>query len=126
MQYLLQALLGKAVQQRYSLGEALFEIELSPHGSSGDCRHPISNIMQLSKFVNDLGLNQRRIHVKSDQAPVAAIDALPLKRDINLELVSKLHEFGAQRGRSVSSAADFKLDAGIRIARRTCQGEPAG
>src|SRR6266700_4822724 len=126
MQYLLQALLGKAVQQRYSLGETLFEIELSPHSSSGDCRHLISNTMQLCQFVNALGLHQRRIHVKRDQAPVAAIDALPLKRDINLELVSKLQELGAQRGRSVSSAADFEFDAGIRIARRTCQGKPAG
>ena len=86
----------------------------------------VSSTVQLSKFINDLGLNQRRIHVKSDQAPIAAVNALPLERDINLEFASKGHELGAQRGRSVTSTAYFKFNTGICIACGTCQGKPAG
>ena len=77
--------------------------------------------MQLCQFVDDFRLDQRGIHIESNQAAVAPVDTLSLECDIDIELVSQVHEAGAQFDRGVALATAFEFNAGIRILHAACE-----
>ncbi len=54
--------------------------------------------MQLGQFINNFGLDQRGIHIEDEEAAVAPVDTLALKRNINLKLMRQIHQFGPQFG----------------------------
>ena len=49
----------------------------------------------LGQFIDDLGLNQRRIHIEDDKSPVAAIDVVDVKGDVHIGLVRDIHQLAA-------------------------------
>ncbi len=79
---LLQRRLGHAAQQRHPLPEARPEVHLAAHGGFGDGGHLRADASVPGEFVDDLGANQRRIHVERDEPAVTAVRGVVLKRDV--------------------------------------------
>jgi hypothetical protein len=95
------------------LGEALVEGEVAAHGGFGDAGDLIAGSGEAGQLVDDFALDEGGIHIKNEEAAIAAEDALALEADVDGELLSGQEEFGAHGEFAGSVAADGELDAGV-------------
>ncbi len=111
----LQHRLIQTFQQRHAPPKALGEIDFAAHGRLGNFRHLIADAGHLRQFIDHLGLDQRGIHVETDQATAAAVEIVLLHGHIDIHLLGYLQELG-MHGRDILHFA----------AQRQLHGSPTG
>ena len=108
-----QHVFRQPLEQRQALLEAGAEIQFAAHRALGDLRHLLANASGLGQLVDDLGLDQRRVHIEHGQATVAPVDRIALEGDIDVQLLRHAEELGTQCGRVGRLAAHGELDAAL-------------
>ena len=73
-------------QQRYTTRKTLLEVYLATHGTLGDGTYLVAHAVALSQFVDTLCLDERRVHVKTDEAAHASEHVVFLEREVYLHL----------------------------------------
>src|SRR5581483_7291551 len=77
----------QAFQHRNPFSETLFEVKFATHGRLGNFGDLIAGSFQFGEFVDDFRLNEWRIHVEREESPISAVNAFPLKCDIDAQFV---------------------------------------
>ncbi len=114
---------GEAFEQAETAGEALVELQLAAHGGFGDFGDLVADAGHFGQLVDDLALDEGRVHVEDEEAAVAAEDAFALEGDVEGEVLRGGEELGAHGGLIGRGAADGKLDTSI--GRQVAGGEAA-
>lgn len=73
----------ESFQQSHALGETLFEVDLATHGPLCDCLDLVAHACPLCQFVDTFGLDERGVHIKTDQTAHAAVHVVALKREVD-------------------------------------------
>ena len=79
---------------------------------------------QAGQFVDDLGPNQRRIHVERHQATMPPVDGVVLERDVDVVACGQRHERRAELGLARQDAGRAEFDTHARSAGRWRQRRP--
>ena len=95
----------QAFEQCHALGETLLEVNLTTHGALGDGLHFIAHPSPLGQFVNTLRLDERRIHIETDETPHAPEHIIALEREVDILILPQPHEVGLHRLAVARSAA---------------------
>ena len=79
------------------------------------------------EFVDHFHLDQRRVHIERDEAPIAAINGVFLNAEVERETAGRFEQFGFQPPRIGEFAAQRNFDARTRVrAARSTAGVPTG
>ena len=78
-------------QQRHAPREALAEVDFAPHGALGYGTNLVAHTCAVGQLVDDLRLDERRIHVEADETAAAAVDVVLLERDVEPDF-REVHE----------------------------------
>ncbi|CAI8736232.1 NAD-specific glutamate dehydrogenase [Pseudomonas sp. IT-194MI4] len=114
------------LQQGQALLEAGAEVQLAGHRPLSNRGHLVANAGGLGQFVDDLGFNQRRVHVEHRQTTVTAEQRIFLEGDVDVQLLRNAEEFSPQRLRVSRFATHGKLDATLALVGRGVQRHAAG
>ena len=104
-----------ASEQRHPTTKALLKIQLAAHRRRCNRRHLRANAVSGGKFVDHLALNERRVHIKGDQTPIAAIHIVSLHRDVHGIGTRNRHQAPAQRLLITECAAQSHLNDGVAV-----------
>mmetsp|Transcript_6005 Transcript_6005/g.15284 ORF Transcript_6005/g.15284 Transcript_6005/m.15284 type:complete len:345 (-) Transcript_6005:403-1437(-) len=117
----------EALEQTHAFPERLLEVELAPHRRLGDLSHLSANTRPLGKFVNNLALDEGRVHVEENQPPVAPEEIVLLHGDVDGVLKRDLEELFPQLVNGARLAAHLKLQRAPRLLGRVHvpEGHPA-
>ena len=83
----------ESLQQGNATGETLLEVYLATHGTLRDGTHLGSHTVALGQLVDTLRLDERRVHIETDQAAHATEHVVFLEREVNLHLLRQFHQF---------------------------------
>src|SRR5690554_1382395 len=73
----------QAFKQRHALLKTFVEVDFATHSGFGNGTYLLVNPRLSGQFINNLSLNKGRVHIKTHQTAVAAVDVVFLKRDVH-------------------------------------------
>ena len=82
----------ETLEQSHTLLETLVEVDFAAHSALGDGFHLVAHSGAHCEFVDNLGFDERGVHIEADEAAATAVHVVLLHRDIKLHLGSHLHE----------------------------------
>ena len=77
----------EAFQQGHATGKTLLEIDFATHGTLCDGTHLGTNTITLSQFVDTLRLDERRVHIETDEATHTPEHVVLLEREVYLHFL---------------------------------------
>ena len=115
----------QTLEQGQPAPEALLEVELAAHRRLGDRRHLLADPGRPRQLVDHLDLDERRVHVEDDEAPVAPKEVVRLEGHVHLLGPADLEQVVAQPREVGGLPPQGELDAGPPVGVGLPQGEAA-
>ena len=92
--------------------EALLEVDFTAHGRLGDGGNLLAGPRLRRQDVDDLGLDEGRIHVEGDQPARVAVYVVDVEGDVDPGLLGDAQQPAAQAVRVLEGSGNAELDAG--------------
>ena len=83
----------QSLQQCHSPCKTLLEVYLASHGAFRDGAYLCAHTVALSQFVDTLRLDERRVHIETNQASHSAEHIVALERKVNTHFCRQLQQF---------------------------------
>ena len=118
---------GQAGKRGHALAQAVVKVDLPTHRRLGDGGDLFAGAGFFGQLVDDLGLDQRAVHVEDHHAPAAAVSVVALPGQVQRVLGADVHKPRLHRRRVAGLATQPKLHAGpagaLRLVTRRASAE---